>query len=97
MEEGSFRCDANVSIRPKGREAFGTRTEIKNLNSFKHVESALYYEIDRQKEVLMDGGEVVQETRLWDPDKNRTTSMRGKEEAHDYRYFPDPDLVPPGH
>lgn len=94
MEEGSFRCDANVSIRPKGQEEFGTRTEIKNLNSFKHVENALYYEIERQKDVLMDGGEVVQETRLWDPEKNRTNSMRGKEEAHDYRYFPDPDLVP---
>ena len=94
MEEGSFRCDANISIRPKGQKAFGTRTEIKNLNSFKHVENALFYEIERQKEILMDGGEVVQETRLWDPDKNRTHSMRGKEEAHDYRYFPDPDLLP---
>jgi aspartyl-tRNA(Asn)/glutamyl-tRNA(Gln) amidotransferase subunit B len=94
MEEGSFRCDANVSIRPKGNQTFGTRTEVKNLNSFKHVEKALHYEISRQKETIMDGGQVVQETRLWDPDKNRTTSMRGKEEAHDYRYFPDPDLLP---
>ena len=94
MEEGSFRCDANVSIRPKGAEEFGTRAEIKNLNSFKAVEKALYFEIDRQKEVLADGKQVVQETRLWDADKNRTFSMRGKEEAHDYRYFPDPDLLP---
>ncbi|MGW8303436.1 MAG: Asp-tRNA(Asn)/Glu-tRNA(Gln) amidotransferase subunit GatB, partial [Desulfobacterales bacterium] len=94
LEEGSFRCDANISIRPKGSDTFGTRTEIKNLNSFKHVEKALQYEIGRQKETLADGGEIVQETRLWDPDKNRTDSMRGKEEAHDYRYFPDPDLLP---
>ena len=94
MEEGSFRCDANVSIRPKGSEAFGTRTELKNLNSFKHVEKALSFEIARQIEVLRDGGQVIQETRLWDPEKNRTTSMREKEEAHDYRYFPDPDLLP---
>ena len=94
MEEGSFRCDANVSIRPKGTEAFGTRAEIKNLNSFKHVEKAIRYEIARQTETLLDGGEVVQETRLWDPDKGITLSMRSKEEAHDYRYFPDPDLLP---
>jgi len=94
MEEGSFRCDANISIRPVGVETFGTRAELKNLNSFKHVEKALQYEITRQKEVLSDGGEVIQETRLWSPDKNRTTSMRSKEEAHDYRYFPDPDLLP---
>ena len=94
LEEGSFRCDANVSIRPKGAEALGTRTELKNLNSFKHVEKALRYEITRQKEVLLDGENVVQETRLWDPDTDKTTSMRGKEEAHDYRYFPDPDLLP---
>ncbi len=94
MEEGSFRCDANVSIRPKGTETFGTRTELKNLNSFKHVEKALQYEISRQKEVILDGGKIVQETRLWDPDRNETLSMRGKEEAHDYRYFPDPDLLP---
>jgi aspartyl-tRNA(Asn)/glutamyl-tRNA(Gln) amidotransferase subunit B len=94
LEEGSFRCDANVSIRPTGTETLGTRAELKNLNSFKHVEKALHYEIGRQKEVLLDGGKVVQETRLWDPVKNRTHSMRGKEEAHDYRYFPDPDLLP---
>jgi aspartyl-tRNA(Asn)/glutamyl-tRNA(Gln) amidotransferase subunit B len=94
LEEGSFRCDANVSIRPEGSDTLGTRTEIKNLNSFKHVEKALQYEIGRQKETLADGGAVVQETRLWDPEKSRTKSMRGKEEAHDYRYFPDPDLLP---
>ena len=94
LEEGSFRCDANVSIRPRQTETFGTRAELKNLNSFKHVEKALQYEIDRQKEVLLDGGKVLQETRLWDPHTNRTHSMRGKEEAHDYRYFPDPDLLP---
>ena len=94
LEEGSFRCDANVSIMPESTTKFGTRTEIKNLNSFKHVEKALYYEIERQKEILLDGGRVVQETRLWDPDKGRTVSMRGKEDAHDYRYFPDPDLLP---
>jgi len=94
MEEGSFRCDANVSIRPLTQTELGTRTEVKNLNSFKHVEKALAYEIQRQQEVLLDGDEVVQETRLWDPDRGQTTSMRGKEEAHDYRYFPDPDLLP---
>ncbi len=94
LEEGSFRCDANVSIMPAGAAEFGTRTEIKNLNSFKHVEKALFYEIERQKEILLDDGQVVQETRLWDPDKGRTFSMRGKEDAHDYRYFPDPDLLP---
>jgi len=94
MEEGSFRCDANVSIRPKGDEILGTRTELKNLYSFKNVEKAIQYEIERQKEVLLEGGNIIQETRLWDPAKNSTTSMRGKEEAHDYRYFPDPDLLP---
>ncbi|OQW96916.1 MAG: aspartyl/glutamyl-tRNA amidotransferase subunit B [Desulfobacteraceae bacterium A6] len=94
MEEGSFRCDANVSIRPEGTAPFGTRTELKNLNSFKNVEKAIQYEIERQKDVLLEGGKIVQETRLWDPAKNCTTSMRGKEEAHDYRYFPDPDLLP---
>ena len=94
LEEGSFRCDANVSIRPKGTDKLGIRTELKNLNSFKHVEKALGYEISRQREVLIDGGQIVQETRLWDPDQNKTISMRGKEEAHDYRYFPDPDLLP---
>jgi aspartyl-tRNA(Asn)/glutamyl-tRNA(Gln) amidotransferase subunit B len=94
MEQGSFRCDANISLRPIGREEFGTRTELKNLNSFKHVEKAINYEIERQSYVLEAGNKVIQETRLWDPDKNRTNAMRGKEEAHDYRYFPDPDLVP---
>ena len=94
MEEGSFRCDANVSVRPKGRKEFGTRTELKNMNSFRHVEKALEYEIKRQIAVLEDGEKVVQETRLWDVDQGVTVSMRGKEEAHDYRYFPDPDLVP---
>jgi aspartyl-tRNA(Asn)/glutamyl-tRNA(Gln) amidotransferase subunit B len=94
MEEGSFRCDANISLRPMGQTQLGTRTEIKNLNSFKHVEKALHYEIARQGDILMEGGQVVQETRLWDPDKGITNSMRGKEEAHDYRYFPDPDLPP---
>ena len=93
MEEGSFRCDANISLRPKGEKEFGTRAELKNINSFKHVEKALKYEIDRQAAILMEGGKITQETRLWDSTKNRTTSMRGKEEAHDYRYFPDPDLV----
>jgi aspartyl-tRNA(Asn)/glutamyl-tRNA(Gln) amidotransferase subunit B len=94
MEEGSFRCDANVSIRPAGTDTLGTRTEVKNLNSFKNVEKALRYEIARQTEVLLDGGEVIQETRLWNPEKGKTQSMRSKEEAHDYRYFPDPDLLP---
>ncbi|MCG6910057.1 MAG: Asp-tRNA(Asn)/Glu-tRNA(Gln) amidotransferase subunit GatB [Deltaproteobacteria bacterium] len=94
LEEGSFRCDANVSIMPRGAGTFGTRTELKNLNSFKHVEKAIAFEVSRQKEIVMDGGEVVQETRLWDPAKSRTFSMRGKEDAHDYRYFPDPDLLP---
>jgi len=94
LEEGSFRCDANVSLRLPGTRALGTRTEIKNLNSFKHVEKALHHEIARQAQVLMDGGSVVQETRLWDPDQGRTFPMRGKEDAHDYRYFPDPDLLP---
>ncbi len=94
MEEGSFRCDANVSVMPKGSETFGTRTELKNLNSFKHVEKAVHYEINRQMEIIGDGGHIVQETRLWNPDKSITTSMRSKEEAHDYRYFPDPDLLP---
>jgi aspartyl-tRNA(Asn)/glutamyl-tRNA(Gln) amidotransferase subunit B len=94
MEEGNFRCDANVSIRPKGQKEFGTRTELKNMNSFRHVEMALGYEIKRQISLLEDGEQVVQETRLWDVNQGITVSMRGKEEAHDYRYFPDPDLVP---
>jgi len=94
MEQGSFRCDANISLRPAGQEAFGTRTELKNLNSFKNVEKAIAYEIQRQTYLLDEGKLVVQETRLWDAAKNNTVSMRSKEEAHDYRYFPDPDLVP---
>jgi aspartyl-tRNA(Asn)/glutamyl-tRNA(Gln) amidotransferase subunit B len=94
MQEGSFRCDANVSVRPKGREKFGTRAEIKNLNSFRFVEKAIQYEIARQIELIESGGTVVQETRLYDSDKDETRSMRSKEEANDYRYFPDPDLLP---
>ncbi len=94
MEEGSFRCDANISLRPAGSDRYGTRTELKNLNSFKHVEKALQYEICRQKEILVEGGLIIQETRLWNPANSRTTAMRSKEEAHDYRYFPDPDLLP---
>ncbi len=93
MEEGSFRCDANVSIRPKGQDAFGTRTELKNMNSFRNVQRALEYEIKRQQYILEGGHDVVQETRLWDDTAGVTHSMRSKEEAHDYRYFPDPDLV----
>jgi len=94
MQEGSFRCDANVSGRPHGAEKFGTRTETKNLNSFRFVERAINYEIGRQIEVLEGGGKVVQETRLYDPDRGETRPMRSKEEANDYRYFPDPDLLP---
>jgi aspartyl-tRNA(Asn)/glutamyl-tRNA(Gln) amidotransferase subunit B len=94
MEKGTFRCDANVSVRPRGETKFGTRTELKNMNSFRHVEKALEYEIKRQIGVLKDGEEVFQETRLWEANQGVTLSMRGKEEAHDYRYFPDPDLVP---
>ncbi|MFW5985918.1 MAG: Asp-tRNA(Asn)/Glu-tRNA(Gln) amidotransferase subunit GatB [Halanaerobiales bacterium] len=96
MEEGSLRCDANISIRPVGREEFGTKTEVKNMNSFKAVERALEYEVERQTRLLARGEEVVQETRSWDDNLNKTISMRGKEEAHDYRYFPEPDLVPLG-
>jgi aspartyl-tRNA(Asn)/glutamyl-tRNA(Gln) amidotransferase subunit B len=94
MEEGSFRCDANVSLMPVGSTEFGTRAELKNINSFRFVKQAIEYEIDRQADILDDGGTVVQETRLFDPATGTTRSMRGKEEAHDYRYFPDPDLVP---
>ena len=94
MQEGSFRCDANVSVRPVGQEEFGTRTEIKNLNSFRFVERAINFEIERQIDILEDGGKVVQETRLYDAAKDETRSMRSKEEANDYRYFPDPDLLP---
>jgi aspartyl-tRNA(Asn)/glutamyl-tRNA(Gln) amidotransferase subunit B len=94
MQEGSFRCDANVSVRREGDTALGTRTELKNLNSFRFVEKAIEIEIERQIEALEDGRPVVQETRLYDADRNETRSMRGKEEANDYRYFPDPDLLP---
>ena len=94
MQEGSFRCDANVSVRVKGAEKLGTRAEIKNINSFRYVEKAINYEVARQIGVIEGGGKVVQETRLYDPDKGETRSMRSKEEANDYRYFPDPDLLP---
>ncbi|MCX8021779.1 MAG: Asp-tRNA(Asn)/Glu-tRNA(Gln) amidotransferase subunit GatB [Syntrophorhabdaceae bacterium] len=94
MEEGSFRCDANVSVRKKGSKELGTRTELKNLNSFKHIEKSLNYEIRRQIELIEAGGRVIQETRLFNVDEGITYSMRGKEEAHDYRYFPEPDLLP---
>lgn len=94
MAEGSFRIDANVSVRPKGQQEFGTRCEIKNLNSFRFLEQAINYEINRQIELIEDGGTVIQQTRLFDPDKGETRAMRSKEDAHDYRYFPDPDLLP---
>lgn len=94
MQEGSFRCDANVSVRPKGQKEFGTRAEIKNVNSFRFVERAINYEVERQIDLIESGGKVIQETRLYDADKNETRSMRTKEEAMDYRYFPDPDLLP---
>ena len=94
MAEGSFRCDANISVRPRGQEELGTRAELKNLNSFRFVEKAINFEIERQIDLIEDGGDVVQETRLYDSDKDETRSMRSKEEANDYRYFPDPDLLP---
>ncbi|HHO70603.1 MAG TPA: Asp-tRNA(Asn)/Glu-tRNA(Gln) amidotransferase subunit GatB, partial [Halothiobacillus sp.] len=94
MQEGSFRIDANVSVRPKGQNGFGTRTEIKNINSFRFLEKAINFEVARQIDVIEGGGKVVQETRLYDPDRDETRSMRSKEEANDYRYFPDPDLLP---
>jgi aspartyl-tRNA(Asn)/glutamyl-tRNA(Gln) amidotransferase subunit B len=94
MQEGSFRCDANISIRRHGDETLGTRTELKNINSFRFVERALHHEIERQIAVVEDGGNIIQETRLYDPERDQTRSMRSKEEAHDYRYFPDPDLPP---
>jgi aspartyl-tRNA(Asn)/glutamyl-tRNA(Gln) amidotransferase subunit B len=94
MQEGSFRCDANVSVRPAGQEKFGTRCEIKNLNSFRFIEKAINYEVARQIEALESGGKIRQETRLYDPDKGETRALRSKEEANDYRYFPDPDLLP---
>src|SRR6202007_1247908 len=94
MEEGSLRCDANVSVRPRGQEKFGTKAEVKNVNSFRFIRSALEYEIERQVEVIESGGKVIQETRLWNANEGRTFSMRSKEQAHDYRYFPEPDLPP---
>lgn len=94
MQEGSFRCDANISVRPKGQKEFGTRAEIKNINSFRYVEKAINYEVERQIEIIENGGKIVQETRLYDANKDETRPMRAKEEANDYRYFPDPDLLP---
>ena len=94
MEEGSFRCDANISLKKSGSKTLGTRAEIKNINSFKFVENAINFEINRQSQILNDGGKIIQETRLYNPSKNETKSMRSKEEANDYRYFPDPDLLP---
>jgi aspartyl-tRNA(Asn)/glutamyl-tRNA(Gln) amidotransferase subunit B len=94
MEEGSFRCDANISVRPRGQKEFGTKAEVKNMNSFRAVEKAIEHEIERQIDLVSHGERVVQETRLWDPDREETRSMRSKESAHDYRYFPDPDLLP---
>ncbi|HLD16478.1 MAG TPA: Asp-tRNA(Asn)/Glu-tRNA(Gln) amidotransferase subunit GatB [Coxiellaceae bacterium] len=94
MQEGSFRCDVNVSVRPEGQGHFGTRTETKNVNSFRFVERAILFEVTRQIEVLENGGEIIQETRLYNPDRDETKAMRSKENAHDYRYFPDPDLLP---
>jgi len=94
MEQGSLRCDANISLRPAGSEKLGTKTEIKNMNSFRSLQRAIEYEVKRQKEILEEGGTIIQETRSWDEEKGITVSMRSKEEAHDYRYFPDPDLVP---
>ncbi len=94
MEQGSLRCDANVSVRPAGQKELGTKAEIKNMNSFRFIEKALDYEIRRQIKVCNEGGRIIQETRLWDPQRGVTESMRSKEEAHDYRYFPDPDLMP---
>jgi aspartyl-tRNA(Asn)/glutamyl-tRNA(Gln) amidotransferase subunit B len=94
MQEGSFRCDANVSVRPRGQAEFGTRAELKNLNSFRFIEKAINFEVQRQIDILEDGGQVVQETRLYDADRDETRAMRSKEEANDYRYFPDPDLLP---
>ena len=94
MEQGSLRCDANISVRKKGCLELGTRTEVKNMNSFRNVERAINYEIERQIDILEEGGQIVQETLLWNADKGKAAPMRGKEEAHDYRYFPDPDLMP---
>ena len=94
MQEGSFRCDANVSVRPYGQKEFGTRAEVKNINSFRFVENAINFEVERQIDRLENGEEIIQETRLYDPERGETRPMRSKEEANDYRYFPDPDLLP---
>ena len=94
MEEGSLRCDANVSVRPRGQKEFGTKTEIKNVNSFRFIREALEYEIERQIDVIESGGKITQETRLYNSNEGKTYSMRSKEQAHDYRYFPEPDLLP---
>src|SRR6202034_496603 len=94
MEEGSLRCDANVSVRPRGQKEFGTKAEIKNVNSFRFIRQALEYEINRQIDILKSGGKITQETRLYNSNEGKTYSMRSKEQAHDYRYFPDPDLLP---
>jgi aspartyl-tRNA(Asn)/glutamyl-tRNA(Gln) amidotransferase subunit B len=94
MQEGSFRCDANISLRPVGQKEFGTRTELKNMNSFRNVQAALEYEVRRQRDLLLEGEQVVQQTLLFNPDTGKTETMRGKEDAHDYRYFPCPDLIP---
>src|SRR5207248_7037132 len=94
MEEGSLRCDANVSVRPRGEKKFGTKTEVKNVNSFRFIREALEYEIERQIEVIEGGGKVTQETRLYNANEGKTYGMRSKEQAHDYRYFPEPDLLP---
>ena len=94
MEEGSLRCDANISVRLKGETKFGTKTEVKNMNSFRNVEKAINFEIERQIDIIEDGGKIVQQTLLWDADLNEIRPMRSKEEAHDYRYFPEPDLLP---
>ena len=94
MDEGSFRCEPNLSLRPLGQKEFGTKVELKNINSFKFVKDAVEYEIKRQTKVLSEGGKIFQETRLWNLERGETAVMRSKEEAHDYRYFPDPDLVP---
>ena len=94
MEEGSLRCDANVSVRPRGQKEFGTKAEIKNVNSFRFIREALEYEIGRQIEVIESGGKITQETRLYNSNEGKTYSMRSKEQAHDYRYFPEPDLLP---
>src|SRR5437764_12452175 len=94
MEEGSLRCDANISVRPRGEQKFGTKTEVKNVNSFRFIREALEYEIDRQVEVIEGGGKITQETRLYNSIEGKTYSMRSKEQAHDYRYFPEPDLLP---